>query len=224
MNETSSVKRKRETPKFCKYCSSENNKRRLRLYQINFEEAIYLCTNKQCTYPLKDENVMDFIVKRNNAEITLVNKVMKSPKKKSAKKNKILSSENSLSSSLSDSNKMNNLNESLSSLDDNFSDLSFNLNLFNNSANALNFEDNQDLSLGRTNNTPEAKFDDCINNIESIWNGIFHEDSVSPLDNGNVPNQTEQNTTRKEETFITFDDLISDCEITYDDYVSRPSN
>ncbi|XP_055955790.1 uncharacterized protein LOC126829706 isoform X2 [Patella vulgata] len=57
--------------KFCEICSECGKTSRLRLYQINFDEAYYMCENVECSYPLDvDDSNSTSIINRDFRTIT----------------------------------------------------------------------------------------------------------------------------------------------------------
>nr|CAB3262260.1 uncharacterized protein LOC100179148 [Phallusia mammillata] len=58
--------------KLCRNCSRKLYPVQLQLCQINFEEAIFLCVQEDCQFPLLEPDVADFIVKRNIAQLAQV--------------------------------------------------------------------------------------------------------------------------------------------------------
>ncbi|XP_077990028.1 uncharacterized protein LOC144444475 [Glandiceps talaboti] len=54
---------------WCPLCEKIGSKRRLKLFQINLEEAVWICDNDKCPYPLGTGSVSGVIVQRKSSEI-----------------------------------------------------------------------------------------------------------------------------------------------------------
>ncbi|XP_022258544.1 host cell factor 1-like isoform X3 [Limulus polyphemus] len=72
-----------EENRLCSVCLQKGTQSKLRLFQINFEEAVFLCENKNC-YDLFPSDLTTAFVRRHVSEIT----VMDSHKKKKSSKSK----------------------------------------------------------------------------------------------------------------------------------------
>ncbi|XP_064653210.1 uncharacterized protein LOC135503505 [Lineus longissimus] len=58
-------------PLLCTVCKKAGKRSNLQTYQINFDEAIILCENRECTYPIDCQTPKDIIVKRKFTDIKL---------------------------------------------------------------------------------------------------------------------------------------------------------
>lgn len=68
----SAMKSQRSIGALCPNCLEAGKESVLADYQINFEEAVRLCPEPTCPYPLKEDNVVDsFIFKRDASALTL---------------------------------------------------------------------------------------------------------------------------------------------------------
>lgn len=71
------------TEKFCGLCQANGLKRQLILFQLNLEEAILLCENKECVYPLGVTDSANLIVSRKASEVNSFLNLKRRRKKKS---------------------------------------------------------------------------------------------------------------------------------------------
>lgn len=67
---------------FCSLCQANGIKRRLVLFQLNLEEAILLCENKDCVYPLGVTKNANLIVSRKATEVATISNLKRKRKKR----------------------------------------------------------------------------------------------------------------------------------------------
>ncbi|XP_076811154.1 uncharacterized protein LOC143454828 isoform X1 [Clavelina lepadiformis] len=73
--------------RWCARCSRPGKPVRLKLCQINFEEAIYICTTPSCQFPLLEDNLEFFIVQRSLSQMVSMQKRKRKPDNHAASDN-----------------------------------------------------------------------------------------------------------------------------------------
>uniref|UniRef100_H2YS96 Uncharacterized protein n=1 Tax=Ciona savignyi TaxID=51511 RepID=H2YS96_CIOSA len=56
--------------KVCANCSNKGNPVTLQLFQLNFNEAICMCIEDDCQYPLFEEDLSSYIIQQDIYEVT----------------------------------------------------------------------------------------------------------------------------------------------------------
>lgn len=67
---------------YCTLCQANGIERRLVLFQLNLEEAILLCENKDCVYPLEVTKNANLIVSRKATEVAAISNLKRKRKKR----------------------------------------------------------------------------------------------------------------------------------------------